>query len=396
MGISKRISNRFYLLSCQGDIMFFSSSKKKLLETTENELAELKKEHQKVIASLENADNKVKQLEDELLNSQKKQILSEGIYKNFQIFGTSLSNFQASLQTMANKLKEEKATAINAAEVSTNTRNSIDVIAKSLHKMSDDTSNNSKAVQGLSQHADNIGNFVKVISDISEQTNLLALNAAIEAARAGDQGRGFAVVADEVRGLAERANIATGEISSLVNLIQTDTETAQKQMDSVAIESENFGTTGDKAVDQMHNLLQLSHHMEETISASSLRSFVELAKIDHLVFKFEVYKVFMGLSQKHGYDFSNHNNCRLGKWYYEGDGMHCFSRLKGYKELEAPHQQVHDAGLHALESLQNNDITASIHSLENMEKSSIEVLNCLEQIATHGEDDKSLLCTHNE
>ena len=265
------------------------------------------------------------------------------------------------------------------------------MIANSLHKMSDDTSQNSKAVQGLSQHADNIGDFVKVISDISEQTNLLALNAAIEAARAGDQGRGFAVVADEVRGLAERANIATGEISSLVNLIQNDTEKAQNQMDHVASESENFGTTGDKAVDQMHNLLQLSQHMEGTISASSLRSFVELAKADHLIFKFEVYEVFMGLSEKNG-DLSDHKQCRLGKWYYEGDGLHCFSKLSGYKELEAPHQQVHNAGHQALEHLKDENIEQSIISLKDMENASIKVLACLEKIASSGENDTSLLC----
>ncbi|MCU7940619.1 MAG: hypothetical protein KZQ64_06485 [gamma proteobacterium symbiont of Bathyaustriella thionipta] len=234
--------------------MFFSSSKKKLLENTQNELSVLKQEYQATDTSLKESQARVNQLEQALLNTQRQQDLSKGIYENFQIFGTSLSNFQTSLQTMTTELKEEKNTAIQAAEVSTKTRNSINVIAGSLHKMSEDTNNNSKAVQGLSQHADNIGGFVQVISDISEQTNLLALNAAIEAARAGDQGRGFAVVADEVRGLAERANTATGEISSLVHLIQTDTEKAQNQMDKVAVKSDNFGTSGDKAVEAVELL----------------------------------------------------------------------------------------------------------------------------------------------
>lgn len=376
--------------------MFFLSRQKKLLQSTLNELSVLKQEYQSNYTALQDSEERIKQLEQTLHDSQQQQVLSQGIYENFQIFGTSLSNFQKSLQTMASELKDEKNTAIEAAEVSTKTRNSIDAIARSLHKMSEDTHKNSKAVQGLSQHADNIGGFVKVISDISEQTNLLALNAAIEAARAGDQGRGFAVVADEVRGLAERANTATGEISSLVHLIQTDTENAQKQMDDVAVESDNFGTTGDKAVNEMHDLLKLSHHMEETISASSLRSFVELAKVDHLVFKFEIYEVFMCLSHKTSHDFSDHCHCRLGKWYYEGDGQHCFSQLDGYKQLEIPHKKVHDAGKQALEALQNNDIKAAISALNAMENASIEVLNDLEKIAQSGENDKSLLCAHND
>ncbi|QCG98421.1 HAMP domain-containing protein [Azospirillum sp. TSA2s] len=79
-------------------------------------------------------------------------------------------------------------------------------------------------IADLSGAAQQVGDIVRMITDIASQTNLLALNATIEAARAGEAGKGFAVVAQEVKQLASQTAKATEDITAKVAEIQLATD----------------------------------------------------------------------------------------------------------------------------------------------------------------------------
>jgi len=113
-----------------------------------------------------------------------------------------------------------------------------------------------KAMQGITQTAEQIAKAVMVIQEIAQQTNLLSLNAAIEAAKAGEHGKGFAVVAEEVRKLAERSSVSAKEISRYI----------EEANQAISQGSSTVGTTVDTL---KHIRLLLDEFASSTLQAAT-------------------------------------------------------------------------------------------------------------------------------
>ena len=317
---------------------------------------------------------------------------SQRLFDALRSYHHSLGESQTTLAALATRLRDERQVAAQSGKLAQDSRASVEHISGELTQLAGESRSAMTRVVNLKSSAQKIDGIVNLIKEIADQTNLLALNAAIEAARAGEAGRGFAVVADEVRKLADRTTTATADISQLVAGIQGETTQAHDSITRIASQSESFGAQGDKACQAIREITDLCANMENTIAVSALSSFVEVAKFDHLIFKFEVYQVFMGLSGKRADDFAAHTHCRLGQWYYHGEGKTCFSQLDGYRAMETPHTDVHRHGRAAVEAYHSGQFGEGIRAIEEMEKASMSVLADLERMAKHGARSPDILC----
>jgi methyl-accepting chemotaxis protein len=125
---------------------------------------------------------------------------------------------------------------------------------------------------------------------------------------------------------------------------------------------------------------RFSENAKAWFAAGSHRSLVEMAKIDHVMFKKRVMDVLMGRDTWPVADVPDHHNCRLGKWY-DAITTADIKALPAYAKLVAPHQRVHAAGIRAIAAHGEGDIDGALAALKDLNDASIEVLAILEEMS---------------
>jgi methyl-accepting chemotaxis protein len=282
----------------------------------------------------------------------------------------------------------------------------------------------SRTVESLGKRSLQIGSIISVIGEIADQTNLLALNAAIEAARAGQQGKGFAVVAEEVRRLAERTTVATREISDMIKSIQSETveavgamqrgvqqveagtqESARsgealreivEQVNAVASQIDQIATavqeqtsaTGEisASIDKISSAIRVASEeaLESSHAASRMNGIGEelmkglghfkteddpilelnKAKAAHMAFIGKIKSHLDGSAKIDVNALPTHHTCAFGKWY-QGKGSESCGHIGLFKEIDAPHNRVHELGKQAI---QNFDAGKKLEALQNCDE----------------------------
>ncbi|NEQ52986.1 MAG: methyl-accepting chemotaxis protein [Leptolyngbya sp. SIO3F4] len=137
----------------------------------------------------------------------------------------------ATSEDLAQGMDQLSTVANSTANIASDGQQSLLQMEATIRQLSQATNGIATKLGLINEKANSINTVVTTITKVADQTNLLSLNAAIEAEKAGEYGAGFSVVAREIRRLADQTAVATLEIETMVQDMQSSVSTGVMEMD---------------------------------------------------------------------------------------------------------------------------------------------------------------------
>ncbi|NWJ42051.1 MAG: CZB domain-containing protein [Geothrix sp.] len=300
----------------------------------------------------------------------------------------NLKSIQEYLMDMTQELSIVGQISKETARDAEGSRATIENLVANLNQVAEMIARTNAQTTLLHEKGEEINQIVQVITDVADRTNLLALNAAIEAAHAGEIGKGFAVVAEEVRTLSENTKDAAASIAATIESFGEATSRMIKDSEQVKDIAEGSRNAVTEFRAQVLKFADSANTSLTQINKAQDFSFASLVKVDHFLFKQNGYRVIhQGAQSAESRAIqTDHRGCRLGTWYYEGQGAEMFSHVPSFNRLEAPHARVHQhiqeaAGLLAGGWEKDSEVQNRIYGhYEAAERASEEVVQVLDRM----------------
>lgn len=297
-------------------------------------------------------------------------------------FGSSLTELKGSFSELSDLLGSRRREALKTRDESGQVRDGMATLVQCLDGARQKVVSSAGQMEALEAETGSITSLVDVIDGVSDQTSLLALNASIEAARAGEHGRGFSVVATEVRNLAFRAGEATREIDEVINRIRSQTSAVSGTSKASSEEMQKLAEEAETARSRLMSLIDLADNSSTALGNAALLAEIELANLEELEIKLTVYQILAGLSDRSADTLPSETECRLGQWYYQGDGNQQYADRMDFKAIEEPHRLVHVYAIEAVQAHHAGRHENALKALEAMEANNLDVMTRLRKLVS--------------
>lgn len=373
-------------------------------------------------------------VDDMLANSAEQKDIIQTMLASSEELASTSENVASSIQTVSQHSNDVKNEAIDSMQ-------SINNIIDNIINSSSNVFQIKENINLVANKVNDINEIIRIIKQIANQTSLLSLNASIEAARAGESGKGFSVVANEIKKLAEYTKTSVETISENILELSDSTQETLGCTNST-IEDLNFGINKMESIPKyMNNIIDSIKEIDEefcniaTISeeqsattntmADKLTKIAEfqinldnmckdvadkinktsefsnnirvnqinntnltLAEkldtyiVDHLLWRWKIYNMILGLENINENNASNYKECALGKWYYNESDPNIINS-PSFKKLENIHIDLHKEASNAVICYNQKNITGCYNHLNNMTSISSKIIHIINDLKKH-------------